>query len=98
MDVINHNISNVNTPGYSKQVTNQVASRPIPLLNGTGMLGTGSEVISIERVRDEYLDFKYWSESTSYGEWQAKKTVLSDIEAMLNEPSDSGFNVILMIF
>ena len=27
-----------------------------------------------------------------------KKTVLSDIEAMLNEPSDSGFNVILMIF
>ena len=24
-----------------------------------------------------------------------KKTVLSDIEAMLNEPSDSGFNVIL---
>lgn len=95
LDVINHNISNVNTPGYSKQVTNQVASRPIPLLNGTGMLGTGSEVISIERVRDEYLDFKYWSESTSYGEWQAKKTVLSDIEAMLNEPSDSGFNVIL---
>ena len=55
LDVINHNISNVNTPGYSKQVTNQVASRPIPLLNGTGMLGTGSEVISIERVRDEYL-------------------------------------------
>lgn len=95
LDVINHNISNVNTPGYSKQVTNQVASRPIALLNGTGMLGTGSEVISIERVRDEYLDFKYWSESTSYGEWQAKKTVLSDIEAMLNEPSDSGFNVIL---
>lgn len=95
LDVINHNISNVNTPGYSRQRTEQVAARPIPLLNGTGMLGTGSEVISIERVRDEYLDFKYWSESTSFAEWQAKKTVLSDIESMLNEPSDSGFNVIL---
>lgn len=95
LDVINHNISNVNTPGYSRQVTEQVASRPIPLLNGTGMLGTGSEVISIKRLRDEYLDFKYWSENTSYSEWRAKKTVLSDIEAMLNEPSDSGFNVIL---
>jgi len=27
------------------------------------MLGTGSEVLAIERIRDEYLDYKYWSEN-----------------------------------
>ncbi|MDQ2085104.1 flagellar hook-associated protein FlgK [Herbivorax sp. ANBcel31] len=95
LDVINHNINNVNTPGFSRQKTDQVVSRPMALLDGTGMLGTGSEVIGIDRVRDEYLDFKYWSENTAFNEWEAKKTVLGDMEAMLGEPSESGFNAIL---
>jgi len=72
MDIINHNINNVNTPGYSKQVAIQSASNPISLLNGTGMLGTGSEVLAIERIRDEYLDYKYWSENISYGNGMPK--------------------------
>jgi len=87
MDIINHNINNVNTPGYSKQVAIQSASNPISLLNGTGMLGTGSEVLAIERIRDEYLDYKYWSENISYGEWNAKRTLLADMEVTFNEPS-----------
>ncbi|TYQ15015.1 UNVERIFIED_CONTAM: flagellar hook-associated protein 1 FlgK [Acetivibrio alkalicellulosi] len=95
LDVINHNINNVNTPGYSRQQTIQVASKPMPLYDGTGMVGTGSDVIAIERIRDEYLDFKYWSESSAFAEWNTKKTALADMEAMFNEPSDSGFNVIL---
>jgi len=98
MDIINHNINNVNTPGYSKQVAIQSASNPISLLNGTGMLGTGSEVLAIERIRDEYLDYKYWSENISYGEWNAKRTLLADMEVTFNEPSDSGFNAVINSF
>lgn len=95
LDVINHNINNVNTPGFSRQQTVQAASRPIIVGNGKGMLGSGSEVYAIERVRDDYLDYKYWSESVSYGEWEAKRALLSDMEVTFNEPSDSGFNTIL---
>ncbi len=98
LDIINHNLNNVNTPGYSRQVAEQVASRPIPLSNGTGMLGTGSEVIAVKRVRDEYLDFKYWSEAVTYGEWDAKRIVLADMEAVFNEPSGSGFTTIMNEF
>jgi len=98
MDIINHNINNVNTPGYSKQVAIQSASNPISLLNGTGMLGTGSKVLAIERIRDEYLDYKYWSENISYGEWNAKRTLLADMEVTFNEPSDSGFNAVINSF
>ena len=95
LDIINNNINNVNTPGYSRQQAVQTASRPLPMLNGTGMVGTGSEVIGVNRVRDEYLDFKYWSENTSYGEWEVKKALLSEMEVTFNEPSNSGFSTIM---
>jgi flagellar hook-associated protein 1 FlgK len=95
LDIINNNVSNINTPGYSRQQAVQTASRPLPMLNGTGMLGTGSEVTGINRIRDEYLDYKYWSENTSYGEWEVKKALLSELEVTFNEPSSSGFSTIL---
>ncbi|MDP4093188.1 MAG: flagellar hook-associated protein FlgK [Bacillota bacterium] len=95
LDVVNHNISNVNTPGYSRQQVVQVASKPMALYDGTGMMGTGSEVTGITRVRDEYLDFKYWSENRTSGEWDTKSTQLTNVEAIFNEPSDSGFNKIM---
>jgi len=98
LDIVNHNLNNVNTPGYSRQQAIQVASRPMALADGTGMLGTGSEVIGVTRIRDEYLDFKYWSEAMSYGEWGVKREILSDLEILFNEPSDSGFTAIMSNF
>jgi len=95
---VNHNINNVNTPGYSKQQAIQKASTPMALFDGTGMMGTGSEIISVQRLRDEYLDYKYWSENISYGEWEAKKTGLAELEAIFNEPSDSGFTTVMNEF
>lgn len=98
LDITNHNISNVNTPGYSRQKVNQRADTPIAVCDGTGMVGNGTRVLGSERVRDEYLDFKYWSENVSYGEWNIKETMLADIEAVFNEPSDSGFNTVINEF
>lgn len=98
LNTVNHNLNNINTPGYSRQQAIQVASRPMALADGTGMMGTGSDVIGVRRIRDEYLDFKYWSENLSLGEWSAKKEALSDIEVTFNEPSDSGFTAIMSDF
>ena len=71
LSVMNHNINNINTPGYSRQEAVQTALKPIALLDGTGMMGTGAGVISIDRIRDEYLDYKYWA-SSDQGEWKMK--------------------------
>jgi flagellar hook-associated protein 1 FlgK len=98
LDIVNHNLNNINTPGYSRQQAIQVASRPMALADGTGMMGTGSEVTGVKRIRDEYLDFKYWSENLSYGEWSIKRNVLEDLEVMFNEPSESGFTRIMSDF
>ncbi|NSW90061.1 MAG: flagellar hook-associated protein FlgK [Firmicutes bacterium] len=98
LDIINHNINNVNTPGYSRQKATQVAARPYPLPGIAGMIGTGSEIVSINRIRDEYLDYKYWSENKAYGEWSAKMELLADMEVTFNEPSESGFTTIMNEF
>lgn len=98
LDVVNHNLNNVNTPGYSRQQVVQVAARPMTLADGTGMVGTGSDISGINRVRDEYLDFKYWSENVTYGEWSKKTELLNDVEATFNEPSNSGFTTIMNDF
>lgn len=90
LDIISHNITNATTPGYSRQVGNQRASRAIQMYDGTGMYGTGSEVTSVNRVRDEFLDYKYWSENVASGEWSTKSDLLSEVESTFNEPSMSG--------
>lgn len=95
---VNHNIDNINTPGYSRQKITQTASRPLLMADGTGMLGTGADVTGVFRVRDMYLDTKYRSEAQYLGEWDIKDRLLEQMQAMYNEPSDSGFNAVLNDF
>lgn len=95
---ISHNIDNANTPGYSRQVVNQTASRPILVANGAGMLGMGSDVVSVDRIRDTFLDEKFWSESQYLGEWSVKSTIIDDMQAIYNEPSNNGYTKIISDF
>ena len=88
--IMNHNLSNVNTKGYSRQQGSQRATTPQNIV-GMGLLGTGTEIYDIARVRDSYIDFKYWNENAPKGEWEIKKNNLDEIEKLFGEPSDSSF-------
>lgn len=95
-----HNISNANTPGYSRQVVNFTASSPIemPSMNRTqtpGQLGTGVTFDSIKRVRESFLDDQYRNEAQSYGDWNVQKDTLEKVESILNEPSDEGLRAVI---
>jgi flagellar hook-associated protein 1 FlgK len=48
-----HNISNANTPGYSRQVTMQAAA--IPQFTGSGYVGSGVNVTTVQRVYSDFL-------------------------------------------
>lgn len=98
LDTVNHNINNVNTEGYSRQQAIQTASKPMSLYDGTGMVGTGANIEGVQRIRNEYLDFKYWSQNVNYGEWSVKQEQLSELEVTFNEPSKSGFTTIMNDF
>jgi len=93
-----HNVDNVNTPGYSRQVLDQRAARPLLVANSAGMLGMGSDVVSVDRMRDTFLDEKYWSEAQYLGEWEVKAFIIEEMQTIYNEPSDNGYTKIISDF
>ena len=103
LQVTGHNIANINTPGYTRQIANQVTKNPIHSFGkldsvGTGILGTGTEIQSIQRARNEFLDSEYRSylaiSNYSYHMSQGMK----QIEKILNEPSDVALSANINTF
>ncbi len=91
LNVTNHNISNIETEGYSRQYHVQRAIEP--MRNGVrGMIGTGSEVVDIRRHRDAYLDNKYWGMAGGLGEYEVKTNLMDQLQVVLNEPSNNGLS------
>lgn len=98
-----HNISNANTPGYSRQRVNMnpTAGYPGIGLNTPkmpGFIGTGVEAGSVQRVRDTFIDKQFRQESNKLGYWQSRSTAIEQMEDVLNEPSEFGLQRSLSLF
>lgn len=78
-----HNVANVKTPGYSKQVVNQSATQPISLGTTYGMVGSGAEAVSITSERDVYYDSKYRTCNSTYGKYETYTYYMQSIEDSL---------------
>lgn len=90
LQVTSNNVYNMATVGYSRQYAKQVASSPIGNFGGLGQMGTGTTIETIGRVRDEYLDRKYWPKVSTLGEYEQKSTQLSMMETSFSALSESG--------
>ncbi|WP_019915058.1 flagellar hook-associated protein FlgK [Paenibacillus sp. HW567] len=100
LNTTGHNIANANTEGYTRQRVNMKAASPIEAYgfsNSTapGQLGTGVEFTSIERIREMFLDDQYRGESSASGNWTIQSDTLDKLEAIVNEPSDTGIRTVL---
>ena len=78
-----HNISNVKTVGYTRQTVNQAAGKPISFGTRYGMVGSGTEAISIDSERDVYYDAKYRLSNTDYGKYETFAYYMDSIEKSL---------------
>jgi flagellar hook-associated protein 1 FlgK len=96
--VTTNNISNINSEGYSRQKVKQVSAGTAVVISGKAIIGGGSEVVSVDRVRDKALDSKYWLANSASGEWTIKSESLVEIEQVLGEPSDNGFSTVMNEF
>ncbi|PZE19362.1 flagellar hook-associated protein FlgK [Paenibacillus xerothermodurans] len=90
-----HNIANANTKGYSRQVVNMVAARPIEypgLMRSDvpGQMGQSVEFDHIKRIREKFLDNQFQNENKNLGDWSIRKDTLDKLESIINEPSDTG--------
>ena len=93
LDTTGHNISNANTPGYSRQAAEMTATAPyaVPTMNRyqiAGQIGTGVTVTQIRRMRDQFVDRRTQYENSSLGYWDARQRNFSHLEVTLAEPAD----------
>ncbi|WP_042350840.1 flagellar hook-associated protein FlgK [Bacillus massiliigorillae] len=101
--VTGHNISNANTPGYTRQRVDFVTTTPFssPGMNRPGypgQLGTGVEAGAITRVRDSFLDVQLRTQNTNLGFYGGMTESLVKMEEIMNEPSSSGLHSVMNKF
>ncbi len=97
LDTVGHNISNANTPGFTRQRTDQVSLSMAAWsekyrIYGTPVPGMGSDVTGISQIRDPYLDNRYRAEATNNGELSVKSDGLLDINNIFDEIMTDGLH------
>ena len=75
--VTSNNVSNMNTPGYSRQRANLVEDDSYR--NGSLMIGTGVDLESITSIRDNVLELRLQNEMQQQGSLQSQVDALSDV-------------------
>ncbi|WML35507.1 flagellar hook-associated protein FlgK [Clostridium sp. OS1-26] len=100
IDTTSHNIANANTEGYSRQRVTLQTSRPFPMPSinnavGPGQMGTGVDVKSVDRIRDSFLDYQVRVEMGVNGQFSGRDKFLSEIENIMNEPTDTGISSLI---
>jgi flagellar hook-associated protein 1 FlgK len=96
LDTTGNNIANANTEGYSRETALLEPNPPltIPSISaqtGEGaQLGTGVSVLTISRIRNDYLDAQYRTQSSALSAATTQAEVLEQAQAAFNEPSSAG--------
>ncbi|MFY3791556.1 flagellar hook-associated protein FlgK [Ureibacillus sp. MALMAid1270] len=90
-----HNISNANSVGYSRQRVNMEPTLGYPGIGldtpkTPGFIGTGVQASAVERVRDSFVDKQFRQETNKLGYWEARSHSITQMEDIVNEPSDYG--------
>ncbi len=90
-----HNISNVNTEGFSRQRAEQAARRP--QFSGSGYIGTGVDVQNTVRLANEFLEEQIRGANSQFGQFDAFHKLSTQIDNILANP-DSGLTPTLESF
>ena len=90
MDIVGHNIANVNTPGYSRQ--RAVMTPVTPMRTAIGLLGRGVEVNTVTQIRNEFYEKDIQEQLKKYGFYSAEKSSFEQIETIISNDNDSGLS------
>ncbi len=109
LSVTGNNISNINTPGYTRQRLNQVslyaAGSDRYYAEGDIRTGQGALVKNLSQIRSPYLDIRFRTENAKVGQMDAKLEGLDEIATILDEvgkgdvtKGEDGFGILGLYF
>ena len=90
MQVISHNMANVNTPGYTRQKA--VLESQLPFSYDRLKLGLGVRVDSIMQYFDQFTTRTIHQKTASLREHESKASVLAYVESLWNEAGEASLS------
>lgn len=96
MDVVGQNMSNIDTPGYTRQRLDissvGFTARNLKYgLDGV-VIGQGVDSVGVSQYRDSFLDLRYRMAAAKTGCEEVQYEALSDLELILDEISTEGLD------
>lgn len=79
--VTGHNITNVNTPGFSRQ--DSVQATRSPQFSGAGYIGSGTTLVDIRRSYSEFLSTQLRSSTALSSDVNAYKSQIEQLDSLL---------------
>lgn len=95
LSVTGHNITNVNTDGYSRQNVEFATRTPDAFSNG--FVGTGVNVTTVQRMYDQFVADQVTRRTSSYNQLDTLSSMASQIDIMLAD-EDVGMGPIIQGF
>lgn len=95
LDVTSHNITNANTPGYSRQLPDFLTRQPQFL--GGNWIGSGVDVASVNRAYDNFLSSQARSAASAFNQSNTYATQAGRISNLFGD-STTGLNATMQKF
>lgn len=99
--VTGHNLSNIQTPGFTRQQAIIETNPYITEYGKNGKLfqyGLGADIQETRQIRHTFLDIVYRQENTIQGYWDTRSKAFHDVEAILNDPMGDGLQGVMNKF
>lgn len=93
LDVTAHNIANVDTEGYSRQIPTLQGKQPV--LNQGVILGRGVETEQVTRSVDQFIENKLMQEKSNLSSSQEMEKYMQVLEGMFSENSEVSISSML---
>lgn len=81
LSITGHNISNVNTPGFSRQDASQATRTP--QFSGAGYVGSGTTLVEVRRSYSEFLTAQLRSSTSLSSDVEAYKSQIDQLDSLL---------------
>ena len=88
LNVVGHNIANVNTPGYTRQRADLSAGQS--QVEGQIYFGTGVTLSSVQGIRDRFLDLQIYRETAKQTGADERYAAVNAISSSLGDTGSTG--------
>ncbi|QJD57688.1 flagellar hook-associated protein FlgK [Pseudomonas sp. gcc21] len=89
LSITGQNISNINTPGYTRQSAVQAARDPS--FTGAGYIGNGTSIVDVQRIHNQFLTNQVRTSTSMNAEVMAFQTQIEELNGLL-AGSATGIN------